>query len=705
VKIKFLIWLTSLAAVALFCSIIITNWNKHIIFLTNGNIIEAEKTWVVFDEVYYEKGLGTLDTIKSRQVKRIVSASFSSLEDWKIILSREMAARRGIFGFLMHPMVWPGLVAAAVIFLLMQLMLKFLRRLAGKKQSNEKEPDLRLIHISSQISDFKKVLLYFLNLYLLQSKAKKDDRYAYQQLDNKGPLNTKIYEYKILQKGRWQSRRISMGRIGEDSGARSKCFYVIYDDHFVVKLPPEPVTEFKIYIESIQTDRRIADILAPRECLVPKLSIVLKKIPEFSKSMIRFQGDDEHKSLNVLEALPQFKSFLKIGGSYAFFMDLSKYFFLGPILHQYHDISGAVDKEVHKYNDMIWLPEAFADRYGEDSTDLCLKLQNIYHRFDQELADPSIPGFQKKSWFKSMLIEKEPAKGSTGNISLPAAAVFEKIQNQYSDTLAAYKNLLEKSAHAQLFKQNLAGIHSICSRLIELLAWLFFKNVAIRDLKPDNLLVAGDLSEYPRFLNTPAGFELGLIDVEIAVYVGSSGHAIEQPKLGWTPFYATPSHMFVNPVLRKLFDDIAYILKLQDWHAIVAMIYQAITGKKLFEKTAGTMVSLGKELPRYFDNYSKMVIFAQKAGTKFWQSAAAEFEVKLEKDRDVLKSVDIEVFKNAQKMFNIAAEKSGQGALKNQLPQMPSRLSADELMTIMFEHVKENMLGKNQNSGKNLSSP
>ena len=698
-KIKFFIWLTALVLVTVLFAIIITNWNKHIIFLTNGDIIEAEKTWVVFDEVYYEKGMGTLDTVNIGRVERIVSASLSSPEDWKIILSHEMAARRGVFALLTHPMLIPGLLglaAAIAILLLTRIILKFLLLFTAKKQSPPEEPDLRFIYISSHVSDFKKVLLYFLNLYLLQSKAKKDVRYAYRRLDNKGPLSTTVYEYKILQKGRWQSRRISIGLIGEDSGARSKCFYVIYDDHFVVKMPPEPVTDFKTYIESIQADRRIADILAPRECLVPKLSIVLKKIPDFAKSMIRFQGDDEQKSLNALEALPRFKSFLKIGGSYAFFMDLSEYFFLGHILHQCHDITGAVDKEFHKYQDMIWIPDAFANRYGENSSDLCFELQNIFNRFDQALADPAIPEFQKKAWFNSMFVEKEPVKGSTGNISLPAGAVLEKIQSQYADTLLTYKRLVEKSAHAQLFKQNIVRTQNICSRLVELLAWLFFKNVAIRDLKPDNILVAGDPSKYPQFLSTAAGFELGLIDVEIAVCVGGR-QVIEQPKLGWTPFYATPSHMFINNILETLFDDIAYIFKLQDWHAIAAIIYQAVTGNKLFEKTAGIMASMGNELPQYFDDHSKMMMFAKKSGAEFWASATAEFEKKLEKDQDVLKSVDIEVFKNAQKMFGIAAEKSGQGIRKNQLSEMPSHISAYDLINIMFEHIRENMFGKKQN--------
>nr|MDA3897768.1 hypothetical protein [Desulfobacteraceae bacterium] len=38
--------------------------------------------------------------------------------------------------------------------------------------------------------------------------------------------------------------------------------------------------------------------------------------------------------------------------------------------------------------------------------------------------------------------------------------------------------------------------------------------------------------------------------VEIAVFVGVKNNVIDQPKLGWTPFYATPTHMFINDVLK-----------------------------------------------------------------------------------------------------------------------------------------------------------
>jgi serine/threonine protein kinase len=238
--------------------------------------------------------------------------------------------------------------------------------------------------------------------------------------------------------------------------------------------------------------------------------------------------------------------------------------------------------------------------------------------------------------------------------------------------------------------------------MIELLAWLFFKNVAIRDLKPDNMLVAGDPSKYPQFLSSSNNFELGLIDVEIAVFMGAKNHSIDQPKLGWTPFYATPSHMFVNKVLTILFDDIGDILKLQDWYAIVAMIYQAIIGEKLFESTAGVLVSLAKELPRYFADPDKMTVFAKKSSVKFWRNATYEFELKLKENEALLRAVNLEVFKNAKKMFKAAADKSGQNAISSRLSKINSQVSAYDIIQLMFEHIRQQMHNEKWN---NLVTP
>jgi serine/threonine protein kinase len=678
-------------ALACICAIIIPNWNKHIIFLSNGESIEAGKTWVILDEVFYEKGEGTLFTVKTDAVDEIVNGGFSSFDDWKIIVSRAIETGQGVFGILMRPMT--GLICLAMfclIGILFSIRFILLKKTRAKEKDDGETDELFRLSISHQLPDVEKIVLFFLNIYLMQLQAKRTDRCHYRLTDAKGPLNTCVYDLRANIDGKWQSRRISLGRIGEDSGARSKCFYVIFDDHLVIKIPPEPISGLNQYIESIKADKRIADILAPRECLVPGLSIVLKKVPPFVKLMDKLTGDDEAKCMEALNIRPEFQDFLKSGESFVFYMDLSKYFFLGHILNECHDADDAIARELKKHQEMIWMPAAFADRYGDDASDLCFDLQNIFKIFNNQLNNDAIPMFQKKEWFTG-IFQDGKAPASLEKISPEAQAVLNRIKSQHANTVSAYGHLLQKYARERFFKQNLLRIQSICARLVELLAWLFFKDIAIRDLKPDNLLVAGDPSKYPHFLASTDDFEIGLIDVEIAAYIGPGKNGIEQPKLGWTPFYATPSHMFVNEVLIELFDDISYIYKLQDWYAIVAIMYQAVTFEKLFVNTAGTMASMARELPRYFGDQLKMTAFAKNSSARFWKDATSEFESRVKENAVVLKAVNIEIFDNVSEMFQIAAEKSTKESLRRQLAEMDSHISAYDLMHCMFYHVREIM--------------
>ncbi len=688
-KIKYFIIIAICIPLAVISALIIDNWNRHLIYLSSGDIIEADKAWVVFNEVYYEKGEGTLFTVKTNAVDEVVSANISSLHDWGIILSHAFDSREGIFGILMNKNNW--FVCLAIFIGLGAIVgMRFISSKKSRIKDKDEDEELITIPISAQASDSEKIVLFFLNIYLRQLKAKRTDRYHYRQTDITGPLKTTVYEFRVNIDGQWQSRRMSLGRIGEDSGARSKCFYVIYDDHFVVKIPPEPLTDINVYIQSIQSDRQIADRLAPRECLVPKVSIVLKRIPSFVKLIGETASDNEQKCIDGLNERPGFKNFLNIGGKLAFFMDLSKYFFLGNILKECHDAEDEISKEIHQHQDLIFAPHAFADRYGADSTDLSFKLQNVCESFEKQFSAPAIASLQKKEWFAGVFLRDHDSSISS-KIPGNALAILNVLKNERKEVSEEYKTLLRKYAQEKIFKQNISKIQSICSQLVELMSWLFSKNVAIRDLKPDNLLVAGDPSKYPHFLNSSDGFEIGLIDVEIALYLNPEYKKIEQPKIGWTPFYATPTHMLLNELLQQLYKDMSYIFFLQDWHAITAMIYQAVTGEKLFVKTAGTLVAFSRELPRHFADQTKMNLFAKQANEKFWQDAAREFEFKLKQKKALLTSVHLEIAGSAKKMFKAAAAHSRDEDVQNRLLEIKSGISAYDLMGSLFAHIKEVM--------------
>jgi len=161
--------------------------------------------------------------------------------------------------------------------------------------------------------------------------------------------------------------------------------------------------------------------------------------------------------------------------------------------------------------------------------------------------------------------------------------------------------------------------------------------------------VAGDRDRYPGFLAYPEGYKIGLIDVETAVVLANSGSgAIEQPPLGGTPQYATPSHFFSNEVLAHSCESLSMVLHLQDWHGVISIIYRTITGLPLFEKTAKILPNIIKTMGEYIGKEKEHF---HSVNEIFWNSAVTEFREKLSAREETLKSLSITVLDQARKMF------------------------------------------------------
>lgn len=679
-----------MGGLALGAGIIAPLWGTHWISLSGGEIIQAERTWVVFDQVFYEKGAGTLFTVNTDSVDEILRADFSSFHDWKVILSHAAASGLGVFSILKQWQAWVFFFGVLVAFPLVRGLVSLISKNSHESKNDEDFMDLISVPIPPQASNTEKVVLFFLTIFLVQINARKKDKYQYQPTDIKGPFNTLIYEFRAHVDGQWQTRRISLGRIGEDSGARSTCFYVIYDGHFVVKILPELLTDIPEYIQAIRADQRIAQLLAPRTCLVPRVSMILNRIPAFLKTIGKTVGATEHECMEGLLRYPEFQNFLKIGAGFGFFIDFSQHFFLAQILSDCHNTGPEIAKEIDQHRNLIWSPSEFADRYGEEFTDLCFDLQKGFQHFDSLLKDSDISLSRKKIWYTAMLLGNEMA-GDVKKIPEKARGLFKDVKKEHGKAVGAYLFLIETYTREIFFKRNIAKLKNIASRLLDLLSWLYSKQIAIRDLKPDNLMVTGDPSNYPQFLNSPDSFELGLIDVETAVRLTFANTVPDQPKLGWTPFYATPAHMFTNEVLGRLYEDLRHVYFLQDWHATVAMIFQTITGKKLFVKTAGVLAGFSKSLPRYFDDQAQMTVFARNATAKFWLAASDEFDARMQANKGILMAAPLEITRNARKMFRAAAEKSRDHDLEIQLSEIASSITTYDGLKMMFQHVREIM--------------
>jgi hypothetical protein len=104
-------------------------------------------------------------------------------------------------------------------------------------------------------------------------------------------------------------------------------------------------------------------------------------------------------------------------------------------------------------------------------------------------------------------------------------------------------------------------------------------------------------------------------------------------------------------VLTAKFGYLGKILHLQDWHAILVMVYKVVTGEHLFEQTA-----------KLFGDLRNMMISAnrpenvesdifEEASRMFWHSAVTEFQAKMEEKEKALRAIELLLPESVKYMF------------------------------------------------------
>ena len=680
-SIFFLIFAITAAAVLLFLK---TEWDieKDILYLKNRNTILSDKTSEGEKLIYYEADGATHFLVKD-EVEYIGYGEFQDTMNGRKYLSHNFNRLKGKIQQILKPWEtesakekeWFAAVknnVSAWILLIVILPVGYLvirrfRKRPGpairsidKKEGTGPAAKKRREEERQDASDTLKIVKFFLELFRLQTGASEDALTELAPLDVRTIGKNQVYQLRILHAGEWVSRRMSIGPLGEESGSKSKCFYVIYDVHMVLKVPPKKLTDFNAYIESIKSERHIVEKLAPKECIVPKISVILKRVYTFPGEARMTPEKLEEKYIKLLGTRPALQEYLKIDGRFIFFMDLSKYYFLGHIIETIHDLDQKIFQEITQNSGIIWDAQGFAGRYGQSNGAICFKIQKIYAEFEQEIRNyfasaenaETLHQYQIKNWFLIHLTgnkiksdREHPDDEKISKINKTAEELFKK----KSDEIAAYRKSVQRYVHDISYAQNKAQMESISTNILSLLAWLGEKKIAMRDLKPDNLLVAGDPADYPNFLKSAEKFSIGLIDVETAVdYNVAEGKNIPQPQLGGTPNYATPTHLFDNNILNSVYNDLSLILHLQDWQATVGMIYKVAIGKNLFNNTGKSLPAIIRIIHQAVADKKLDKEVVKETSQMFWQSAAEEFNAKLKKNESYLKSLILTLSKSVK---------------------------------------------------------
>jgi len=615
----------------------LTIFGNDIIYLKSEAAIEAEKAWEIDNTLFYIAD-GEMDMIESARVETIISGSYGVMNIPALLTYYFIYKKKNLIPLL----AW--MAVAAFIYAL------FLAAGYAKTRGKRKSAAVKISESPASglpIDDGLKfdfgvnVVKFFLGIfkYQLGAPATAPSRIASAERD----LSRGTYTYllHVKHENTWHTRRMTLSAIGEEASSRSQCYYVIYDTHMVIKIPPKPVTEFNKYLEHIRREKQIADKIAPRECLVPRVSAILSHIHKFAGQSRQTPEQLEQNYITLADTREELKRFLKIGDTHAYFMDLSKYYFLGPIIKDLHDQRSAAYHEITGNATLLWNAHHFDGRYGTDAHKIRQDLMAGYADFRKRLKhlqtesglDPETIRHRRREWFLKALAGDPPdqmAKDLPEAFRRQLSGLIHSLMKEKQSAIQAYGNLIRAYVSRVAQIRNYPVMAAMITNLLDLLAWLGNKGVAVRDLKPDNLLAAGDPNKFPVFLNTVSEYNIGLIDLETAVdYRPVTMRPIEQPLLGGTLFYATPTHYLSNRVLQKYFRHPNRIIYLQDWYAALAIIYEVVCGDYLFKQSARLLHTKIKTIKQTDSGTEAIANFFQQARTEFWQKAGAEVQAGL----------------------------------------------------------------------------
>jgi serine/threonine protein kinase len=651
--------------------------DRNLVVLKNGTVITVDEIWKSGRFILYkiDDEVFTVNRVEVESYGKPNSKSMLKHAKFKVSLLLINAndefkdfAKNTTVSFGQRSFWVIGILAATAFCIILLLTLRLVlknRQPAAEPAQPEKveEPATPPKNDADDGITPSDIIDYFLNLFRLQIGADQNAPMKTKALmDNASGSNT-VYELRIKHRGEWMRRRMSIGPLGEEAGSKSKCYYVIYDVHLVVKIPVRPISEFEFYNKSIKKEGQIVDKLAPKECIVPRVSTIVSMIHKLPESAHLPVDQLEEKYVNWLRRKTQYQEYLKIKNTFVFFMDFSKYYFLSHIVDNLHDVKDAMAQEIIENAETIFDNQKFRGRYGKAKESIGIEIRHVYDQCQaairQFLTDSGISSdismFRIQTWFLTHLAGKAVGikeAGLSENLVKELNLLIELTLSKQLEAVTAYRNIINEYVHKIRFGQNKPQMAGIITNLLDLLAWLRSRRIAMRDLKPDNLLVAGDPAKYPLFLMNPDEYELGIIDVETAVdFEKSKDGKIKQPLLGGTPFYATPSHFFSNAVLSEAFPNLRKILHLQDWYATLVMIFKAGTGELMFEHTA-----------RLFADIRNKIKFGQTQGMLdteivanvsrvFWRSALVEFQARMNEKEQLLKAIFLTIPDSSKKMF------------------------------------------------------
>jgi len=506
----------------------------------------------------------------------------------------------------------------------------------------------------------ERIVLAFLRLYRVQMDTT-DPELASAKLvspSSSAAPGAAVYDLQVKHADGVYSRRMSIEPVGEEIHSKSRCFRVIYDDRLVVKIHPRPITDFEKYLDLIAVEKRIAEKLSPDlVCIIPGFGVMFDKIPGVSQPAMLSDTRREELLSHRFKSDIELQQYLKVGSTLAFFSALADHRFLNEVIADIHNSELELPCEIQNSLGALWHHGELESCYNTETVTAIFDVDKVFRQFERQLRflakslhlSRPLDAHWRQTVFTRLIsgpdLSAEPAPLEPDLVEC-VHQIWDPIYKKTitRSTLENFKACLKQRIEANKYHRCRSFMSSLGHQLLVLLNKLNEKQVAMRDLKPDNIFTL-KVSNLPEGVySTPAIDALGLIDLETAVRLKpEKGNALRQPLLSGSPAYATPANLFENHILKILFPDLPGILLLQDWYAAIGVMYKIIIGKVLFWQTGRTLPKI-LQIRNSAPSSGKAAAMAfRKASEVFWHSVISEFRVRVDQAREPLETVYIDV--------------------------------------------------------------
>jgi serine/threonine protein kinase len=577
--------------------------------------------------------------------------------------------------------------------------------------------------IVGEMTDSEQIIQFFINIFILQSGSLECGNWQRKyKLMPTGASADCTYELRISKGADVKTRRMSIRQLGVTAESKSTCYMVTYDDFLVIKIPPAPLSDFEEYLENIEVEKNIAGQLNPTiTCLVPGLAAILFKIPEILEKLNQNQEASEEAYISLLKKEPKYQQYLKIGGQFVFFMELSEHAFFDQIIANIHSekkrIREEITKSSHVFDDLV----TFGDVYGSDKDDIFFSVNELCKNFhlklddflSQHFAEPVVADYEKREWLFAFLANNrlEIQNESVAEFADEIGQLFDQVVDENAKTVERYLDYVRSCVRKKIFDNHRTNMEALIVKMLEMLCRLKDSGVAIRDLKPDNMLLAGKREHGQYHLSDPDQYDLGLIDLETAVaFKGSEDGLMRQPLLTGTPSYMTPSHLFSNFALIDVYGNkLSAVFCLQDWFAAVGIIFCIVTGQRLFEKTAKLLPEIVRVKKRGLNRHDPETEILKNVSRIFWKTAGDEFSEMIRTHLQRLENIHLALpdpivnlfrseVESAENRIHDAVEQCANS--QKLFPQQAKRLISASVDAVRTQRIK----WENKAPKKNVSS-